>query len=598
MRIQANKYLRELPEAYKDDKSYEKIQTYNVCPHCRTELFCQWLWPKSYSYSLLNQNAIDCWIRYHGRDVLLKDTELRSFAPNNEFKFFGIPSEVVSKQLDKLEAGLEEVKKAAKEQLEYESSTGCPVCGGILPEYIDCDCQFKFDMLIRKQKVTKEEYEAFEEYESDKEQAKLWTLPEHIGSMSVCFDFLNFRLKRKDQKAAEKKFNTLCAQLDVPAFPEGVNAAEIKNDPEKLKAYIYNLFTLETNIYSVSKRLRDLYDMQIEQECCVYRHDALVASDIRKDVQASEEEYNEKLAALKAVKKKQVETISVAEPATPNKPIEPVPEKPGLFNKKKVLEYNAKLMSAYEKACEQYKTEYAQYQAALEACREKARRLQQEAEEAHALRIAEAEAQAESAKAHVEQCKAEVEDKIKNALALPSAESVTKKMLDDEIVQAENLLKELYDCRNKLYACDIVFGKYRNLVALATFYEYLLAGRCESLEGANGAYNIFEAECRANQIIGQLTKIVDSLEQIKESQYLVYTQLQSINHSLNTMHDTMRDVSKSLREIKTEVGHVSDYMATVASNTDVIAHNTAVSAYYGKMNAELTKSLGYLIALK
>ena len=34
----------------------------------------------------------------------------------------------------------------------------------------------------------------------------------------------------------------------------------------------------------------------------------------------------------------------------------------------------------------------------------------------------------------------------------------------------------------------------------------------------------------------------------------------------------------------------------ISKNSDVIAHNTAVTAYYSKINAELTNALGYMVA--
>ena len=40
------------------------------------------------------------------------------------------------------------------------------------------------------------------------------------------------------------------------------------------------------------------------------------------------------------------------------------------------------------------------------------------------------------------------------------------------------------------------------------------------------------------------------------------------------------------------------FMERLSKNSDVIAHNTAVTAYYSKINAELTDALGFMVALK
>ena len=148
-----------------------------------------------------------------------------------------------------------------------------------------------------------------------------------------------------------------------------------------------------------------------------------------------------------------------------------------------------------------------------------------------------------------------------------------------------------------MYSYDIVFGKYRDVVALSSFYEYLMAGRCDSLEGAHGAYNIYESEIRANQVIAQLSAVLASLEQIQKNQYMVYTELKGIHSSLNKLNNTMGRALQSIQSIKANTDSMTSYMETIAQNTDVIAHNTAKTAYYTKINAELTNSLGFMMAL-
>ena len=157
-------------------------------------------------------------------------------------------------------------------------------------------------------------------------------------------------------------------------------------------------------------------------------------------------------------------------------------------------------------------------------------------------------------------------------------------IVDKEIDNAVSMIKSLYECRNTLYGFNVIFGKYQNIVALSTFYEYLMAGRCTELEGANGAYNIYENELRANLII-------EKLDEIKETQYLMYSSLEKINNNLDYLNTTMSTALESIQHMEKDIAHISE-------NTDLIAHNTAVTAYYSKLNAELTNSLGYMEAFK
>lgn len=93
--------------------------------------------------------------------------------------------------------------------------------------------------------------------------------------------------------------------------------------------------------------------------------------------------------------------------------------------------------------------------------------------------------------------------------------------------------KDALDCLTEtielMYRENIIFPKYRNLVAITAINEYLLSGRCDRLEGPDGAYNLYETELRQNIIISQLSSIIGNLEQIKNNQFSLYQELQKSN---------------------------------------------------------------------
>ena len=70
---------------------------------------------------------------------------------------------------------------------------------------------------------------------------------------------------------------------------------------------------------------------------------------------------------------------------------------------------------------------------------------------------------------------------------------------------------------------------------------------------------------------------------------MMYRQMQYTNSQLKTLNDTMDKALTSIQGIEANT-------TRVAENSDVIAHNTAVSAYYSKVNAELTNALGFMVA--
>ncbi|MEE0110007.1 MAG: hypothetical protein UEP57_03830 [Oscillospiraceae bacterium] len=152
-------------------------------------------------------------------------------------------------------------------------------------------------------------------------------------------------------------------------------------------------------------------------------------------------------------------------------------------------------------------------------------------------------------------------------------------------------MRKAYEVRNKLYAYNVVFGKYRDLVALSTFYEYLLSGRCSSLEGTNGAYNLYETEIRANIIISKLDRIIDSLEAIQNNQYMLYAKITEMNRSLHDLEESAFLATENIKKM-------GDDLEQLAQDSSVIAYNTKSVAYYAKRNAELTNALGFMVAFK
>ena len=101
--------------------------------------------------------------------------------------------------------------------------------------------------------------------------------------------------------------------------------------------------------------------------------------------------------------------------------------------------------------------------------------------------------------------------------------------VEKEMAIHTEIKKRLEDALIAHYDADKLFPKYRELVAVLTFDEYLQSGRCDSLEGSNGAYNLYEMELRQNIIIGQLNKILDNMELIKNNQYTLYQELSKAN---------------------------------------------------------------------
>lgn len=419
------------------------------------------------------------------------------------------------------------------------------------------------------------------------------------ANMDTEFEILreNFELHCED--IAKEDAQSFAETANHQCFPTPIadkgKISAIKSDPEQLKAYILSLIQLETNIMTLPKQLEKLYYQLALIQAKVRIIDAapLVEqyhqmAESRFELQSAEQAYQRSVDRLTACKAKRPKPTY---PSEPQKPTVPVYQKPGLFNKKKINAENDELKAKYE-------AELQEYEFKMKLHRQTIANIQNEAQEQHNAAIKKAEEEVALAKKNMENIQSKERNLQLSSPVEVCSEKAAQKMIQQEIEQVEDLLRSLCQTRCDLYALDIVFGKYRDIVALSTFYEYLMAGRCTTLEGATGAYNLYESEIRTNLIISQLSDVIKSLDKIQQNQYMIYSQLQQMNSTLNSLSRTMDAAYTAITKIKSNTDDMNKYMAEVSKNTKVIAHNTAATAYYSKVNAELTNALGFMVALK
>ena len=221
------------------------------------------------------------------------------------------------------------------------------------------------------------------------------------------------------------------------------------------------------------------------------------------------------------------------------------PNSPAMQTKKKVI---------YERNCMQYEEALARYE------KEDLPRYRCEKEEA---------------KREPEYLKEleEYNEKVKEAKSLNEKHRKKMDAARNGISKMQNSLAEVRETLKSLYAMNIVHPKYRDMVAMCSIYEYFETGRCTSLKGADGAYNLYEAELRQNLIIARLDTIIDKLDEIKNNQYMLYCELKETN--------------SILRSISSEV-------ASIARATDSIAQTSTITAVCAQATAKNTEALKYI----
>lgn len=168
-------------------------------------------------------------------------------------------------------------------------------------------------------------------------------------------------------------------------------------------------------------------------------------------------------------------------------------------------------------------------------------------------------------------------------------ENARKQSLNDILRTMEEKLQNTKSVLQKYYSMDIIFPKYRNLVAMCSIYEYILSGRCKELTGFEGAYNTYETETQFNRIYTKLDEVVSKLEEIKSNQFMLYNAIQDGNRM------TQKLVNASMEQTK-YAEQIANSVEAAALHSEQIANNTALAAYYNQQTAIEAKQLKWLMS--
>ncbi len=439
---------------------------------------------------------------------------------------------------------------------------------GILNLDFAAGCENYFDPLTESVAIySEEDRQRLPEAERN---GLIWLIPMEpandagISEIFACMKRL--RARAGEALIAEAVAELLAESGDPAPEARPADAARIKADPALLRQYLGHLLRLESSIYAAGRRLEELLRLRIpiEEEA---RTADFLAVDRRREALAQAREALNRLPAE--------EHFDSHRPRAPLPPEKPMMKEPGLFNRRRVLAENKAARRAYVKQKKLYQLERADYESAAEAF---------DAEVGALIRQAEDIAQKD-----VRRAEAAVNEALANPP--PSPETEKKKLLAAEIDAARETLRRAVRARAALYALDAVYEKYRNLVALTSFYEYLAAGRCEALEGRDGAYNLYEAEVRAKHILSRLDEVTASLEQVKSGQYLVYTTLKGVDGSLRQLGERTETALRT-------VDRVQGDLARLSTRSELIAYHAEQAAFYAKKNQETAEALRFLEGLE
>lgn len=147
-------------------------------------------------------------------------------------------------------------------------------------------------------------------------------------------------------------------------------------------------------------------------------------------------------------------------------------------------------------------------------------------------------------------------------------------LVQEEMRRVEVMRAQTMSILDGYYDTGVVYPKYRGLVPIATFCEYFASGRCSSLRGHEGAYNLFENEARLARIETQLDKVIVRLDTIIDNQHMLASMLQQCSR---------------------EIAHLSDSAEQQLQRLDRIEANTETAAYYARLTEQNTAYASFLL---
>lgn len=150
-----------------------------------------------------------------------------------------------------------------------------------------------------------------------------------------------------------------------------------------------------------------------------------------------------------------------------------------------------------------------------------------------------------------------------------SSNNARLQVIPAEIQKCNEEYEKTKDLLRQYYNLNFIYPKYRGMVPVCTLYEYLESGRCFSLLGHEGAYNLYENELRMNLIIEKLDDIIYRLDDIQANQRMLANEIKRSNIMIDNLCRSVVNIEQ----------------------------NTELTQYYSKITATNTAYLAWLAYL-
>ena len=142
--------------------------------------------------------------------------------------------------------------------------------------------------------------------------------------------------------------------------------------------------------------------------------------------------------------------------------------------------------------------------------------------------------------------------------------------------------------KEDFYSLNIIYPKYRSLIPISSFCDYLQSGVCETLEGHEGCYNKFDLEVRLDTIISRIDDVIDNLDQIKFNQHTLYEEVVKCNEKLDNLSTGISEMTNNI------TGSIEEVKAKTVAAINGNDHSNTMLEYYAEETLHNVNNIKWL----
>lgn len=156
--------------------------------------------------------------------------------------------------------------------------------------------------------------------------------------------------------------------------------------------------------------------------------------------------------------------------------------------------------------------------------------------------------------------------------------------IEEMISEYQKLLNEAEATKEELYSLDVIYKKYRSLIPVSMFVEYIESGLRDKLEGADGAYDLYEQERRHGEVLGSMGEIQEAVTQIGE-------QLGEISKNQAALIESVEKCNNKMGELTDAAIRSAEAGEKLVDQANYIRYNTEITKRHAENIEKYTRSI-------